>query len=241
MGSNRDILMASKSKKDLKNHRNSMKISSNLMSMSRSKDELSHTQASFKASDPYYNEFSNKNFLKNDKLAQKEKQESEIYLQFLERIQLLNINLHKFFSKRIKTANSQVSKYLADFIIFQYNLLTKETTRKEFKKTFDSLVRSQNYNHRVKFIILLEAGTLYFSPHRFHDAFSKALTYLEDEESQTVVRTFLKIKRKLIEIACLNDDSITSLVDLASNIRIKFHDKEYIKKESLELSTLIRE
>ena len=120
-------------------------------------------------------------------------------------------------------------------------MLTKDTTRKEFVKSFVSLVKSSNYNHRLKLVILVEAGTMYFSPGRFYSTFQKALSLFEDEESQTVARTLLKIKQKLIEISCLNEDSITMLADIASNFRIKFHDKDYIKKESLLMSKLIQD
>jgi hypothetical protein len=59
---------------------------------------------------------------------------------------------------------------------------------------------------------------------------------MAEEESETVARTLLKIKNKLIDIACLNDDTVTALLDIASNFRIKFHDKEFIKKECMDLS-----
>jgi len=51
----------------------------------------------------------------------------------------------------------------------------------------------------------------------------------------------LKIKNKLVEIACTEENCVKLLIDLASGIRINFHDNMYLKNEASEMSNLIRE
>jgi hypothetical protein len=96
----------------------------------------------FKLNDPYYNEYTNKDFAKVDEMNKKKQRETEIYIQYLERISLLCTSLHKSFMKRLKTANNEVSKYLADFIVYQYSAISKEVQSREFKRSFEQLSRS---------------------------------------------------------------------------------------------------
>ena len=143
--------------------------------------------------------------------------------------------------KRIKSANMELTKFLADFIIFQCCYLMKESDVKEAKKLFENLARSPSQHDRLNLVVLLEAGTVHFSPPRFLGFFHSSLQTLEKESSQTVARYILKIKGKLIEIACSEESCIKLLIDLASGIRINFHDKPHLKNEASEMSNLIRE
>lgn len=114
----------------------------------------------------------------------------------------------------------EVSKFLADFTINQYCYLMRDAELKEAKKLFESLAKSASQNDRLNVVVLFEAGTVHFSPQRFLGCFNTCLQYLEKETSQTVARMVLKIKHKLVEIACSEESCVKLMIDLASGIRI---------------------
>lgn len=159
----------------------------------------------------------------------------------LDSVNNYTVSLHYFLLKRLKKSNNEVSKKLAELIIWNCSSTLKELNKNEFKKSFEGLLKSSSYSYRMKIVILIEAGTSILSPSSFSFFFHKCFEILENECCETIARLFFKLKHKLAQISCLHQEIENKLLNLSSSFRAKFHTKKNMKQQSTEFGDFIRE